>query len=40
MDKVKTSKNQLKSVRDLFFQFCDIQNLAILFNKIKKISQI
>jgi hypothetical protein len=40
MDKLKTSKDQLESIRDFFFQFCDIQNLAIFFNKIKKIIQI
>jgi hypothetical protein len=39
MDKLKASKDQLESIRDLFFQFCDIQNLTIFFPK-KKESQI
>lgn len=31
-------KDQLESIRDFYFQFCDIQNLAMFFQK--KNSQI
>jgi hypothetical protein len=37
MDKLKASKDQLESIRDFFFQFCDIQNLTIFFQKKKKV---